>query len=212
MNVEMSPRNESGAKYKGRYIMRGCVLLSMVILSLIGAAPARLYAQDAHGTGAIVFRATVGGAVRDNGAISAPQGMVTDVTGEPDFNGCGIVKNKLTQAPFGAYRFDIHVNYLSGINMMIDGIRPHVRQEIELEVYNYHANLSTYNATLSLAFVLGGRLYFTGTHTTVTMRNGGLDGTITSQDVLRSYPTHVTDLKLQASWHCSTLFQVQGEV
>jgi hypothetical protein len=192
--------------------MRGRVLLSIVILGLIGAAPAPLRAQGANGSGMIAFRATVGGSVRDTGTISTRQGMVTDLTGGTDFNGCALVKNKDTEAPFGAYRFNIHVNYMSGINLMLDGIRPHVQQEIELEVYNYRANVSTYNATLSLAFVMGGRLYFTGTHTTVTMRNGGLDGTIRSVDVLRSYPTRVSDLTLQATWHCSTLFHVARSV
>ena len=138
--------------------------------------------------------------------------MVTDLTGETDFNGCAIVKNKVTQPPFGAYRFDIHINYMSGINMMLEGLRPHVQQEVELEVYDYRAGVLNYGAKLSLAFVIGGHLYFTGTHTTVTMRNGGLDGIIRSQDVLRSYPTHVVDLKLQASWHCATMFHVQGKV
>jgi hypothetical protein len=191
--------------------MRG-VLLSIVILGLVGAAPPPLQARNAQGSGTFAFQATVGGAVTDKGAISVPQGMVPDATGGTDFNGCALVKNKDMEAPFGAYRFDIHVNYMSGINMMLDGIRPHVRQEIELEVYNYRANVSTYNATLSLAFVMGGRLYFTGTHTTVTMRHGGLDGTIKSIDVLRSYPTHVSDLTLQATWHCATLFHVARSV
>jgi hypothetical protein len=192
--------------------MRGGVLLSIVILVLVGTDPPPLQVQSAQGSEPFAFQATVGGAVRDKGAISAPQGMVPDATGGTDFNGCALVKNKDTEAPFGAYRFDIHVNYMSGINMMLDGIRPHVRQEIELEVYNYSAKVSTYNATLSLAFVMGGHLYFTGTHTTVTMRHGGLDGTIKSVDVLRSFPTRVADLTLQATWHCSTLLHIARSV
>lgn len=86
------------------------------------------------------------------------------------------------------------------------------QQEVELEVYNYRANVSAYDTTLSLAFVIGGHLYFTGTHTTVTTRNGGLDGTISSRDLLRTYPSRVSDLTLRASWHCTTLFHVQGKV
>ena len=141
-----------------------------------------------------------------------PQGTVTDIIGDSDFNGCALVKNKLTQPPFGAYRFQIHINLMSGINMMLAGIRPHVQQEVELEVYNYRTNVSAYNATLSLAFVIGGHLYFTGTHTTVTTRNGGLDGTISSRDLLRTYPSRVADLTLRASWHCTTIFHVLGTV
>ena len=192
--------------------MRGCVLLSAIVVGCVGLAPLPLHAQGTRRPTPIVFRATVGGAVRDSGTVSVPQGMVADPTGETDFNGCAVVKNKVTQAPFGAYRFVIHVNFLSGINMMLDGIRPRAQQEVELEVYNYRGGVPTYKAALSLAFVIGGRLYFTGTHTTVTMRNGGLDGTITSRDLLRSYPSRVSDLTLQASWHCTTLFHVQRTV
>ena len=191
---------------------RGSVLVSLVALGLAGLVPAPLPIQGAKGSGTIAFQATVGGAVRDGGAVGAPQAMVTAFAGETDFNGCALVKNKVTQAPFGAYRFVIHVNYLAGINMMLDGIRPHVPREVDLEVYNYRAAVSTYNATLNLAFVIGGHLYFTGAHTTVTMRNGGLDGTISSRDLLRSYPSRVSDLTLQARWHCGAIFHVQGTV
>lgn len=138
--------------------------------------------------------------------------MVTDTTGETDLNVCAIAKNKVTRAPFGAYRFEIHIDLKSGINMLLDGIRPHVQQEVELEVHDYRANVTTYNATLSLAFVIGGHLYFTGTHTTVTVRSGGLDGTISSRDLLRSYPSRVSGLTLRASWHCTTMFHVPGKV
>lgn len=190
--------------------MRGCVFLSIIVLGLAGLVPAPLSAQGAPESGMIAVRVMVGGDIRDSGTVSAPESMVTDIAGETDFNGCGIVKNKARQAPFGAYRFAIHINYLSGINMMLDGIKPHVAQEVELEVYNYRPSVSTYSAKLSLAFVIGGHLYFTGTHTTVTMRHGGLDGTISSHDVLRSSPTRVSDLRLQASWHCTTIFHVLG--
>jgi len=190
--------------------MRRCVPLTLAIFGLAGLLPAPIHAQGAHGPGTIVFRATVAGAVRDSGTIGVPQGMVTDTIGDTDFNGCALVKNKLTQLPFGAYRFQVHINFMSGINLMLAGIRPHVQQE--LEVYNYRANVSAYDTTLSLAFVIGGHLYFTGTHTTVTTRNGGLDGTISSRDLLRTYPSRVSDLTLRASWHCTTLFHVQGKV
>ena len=192
--------------------MRKRVLPLAAVLGLVGLIPVPIHAQGAHRPGTIAFRATVAGAVRDSGTIAMTQGMVTDSIGDSDFNGCALVKNKLTQLPFGAYRFQIHINFMSGINLMLDGIRPHVQQEVELDVYNYRANVSTYNATLSLAFVIGGHLYFTGTHTTVTTRNGGLDGTISSRDLLRSYPSRASDLTLRASWHCTTMFHVRGEV
>lgn len=192
--------------------MRGTGFLSIAVLGLVGLFPMPLHAQGAQSLGAFTFQATVTGTVRDSGTLRAQQGMVSNATGDADFNGCATVKNKLTQDPFGAYRFNIHLNFMSGINMMDSGIKPHVQQEIELEINNYRANVASYNAILSLAFIMGGHLYFTGTHTTVTLRNGGLDGTIRSQDLLRSYPTRASDLTLRASWHCTTIFHVQGQV
>jgi len=150
----------------------------------------------------------VAGAVHDSGAITVPAGRVTDAIGDPDFNGCAIVKNKVTAPPFGAYTFEIHMNYMGGINMMLAGATPHVKQEVDLELYDYRPGVSSYAKGIGLAFVIGGRLYFNSTHTTVRPRNEGLDGTISGQGALRSYPSIVSGLTFQADWHCPTIYHV----
>ncbi len=168
-------------------------------------------ASAAPSASAATFRVTVAGAARDSGVITVPTGRVTDAIGDPDFNGCAIVKNKGVSPPFGSYTFAIHANYLAGVNLMLAGATPHVKQEVDLELYDYRPGISSYTGYaggIGLAFVIGGRLYFSSARTTVRPRNGGLDGTISGQDALRSYPSTVSGLTFQAGWHCPTVYHV----
>ncbi len=185
------------------------IFLPIVALGLSTLCPAAT--SGAPAASAATFRVTVAGAARDSGVITVPAGRVTDAIGDPDFNGCAIVKNKVTTPPFGAYTFEIHVNYMAGTNLMLAGATPHVKQEVDLELYDYRPGVASYAGNaggISLAFVIGGRLYFNSARTTVRPRNGELDGTISGQDALRSYPTTVSGLTFQADWHCPTVYHV----
>ncbi len=71
-----------------------------------------------------------------------------------------------------------------------------------------HPGVSSYAKGINLAFVIGGRLYFNSARTTAHPRDGGLDGTISGQDALRSYPSTVSGLTFQADWHCPTVYHV----
>jgi len=112
-----SARPTATANIAGRRsVLLACLLLTS--LAVGRRAPALggdlMAASGAPATGAVTFRVTVDGKAHDSGAITVPAGRVTDAISGVDFNGCVVVKNKVTGPPFGAYTFEIHVNYMGG--------------------------------------------------------------------------------------------------
>jgi len=184
-------------------------------LSLATLCPATtLGAQSA---GALTFHVTVAGAARDGGVITAPIGAVPTMAGVgPDFNGCAIIKHTSD----GASSYEIHMNYMGGLNLLVVGDKPSVTQEIYLTIRNYRPNAAAYVAgdpnVVSLAFAINGRVYGLGLDNTAHLQNGERDGTIVSRHASRLYPAsnsgsgshEVTGVTYQASWHCATVLHL----
>jgi len=186
-------------------------------LSLATLCPAR--ASGAPSAGTLTFRVVVAGAARDGGVITAPIGAVSDMTGDSDFNGCAIIKQKASAQVLGAQTLEIHVNYAGGTNLMATGVQPYVAQEVYLRIAQYRPTVASYphgdSAPVDLSFVINRRAYGVALHAIARVRNGGRDGTISGSEALRLYPavrSHpLHGVSYQASWHCASVLQLSSQ-
>lgn len=192
--------------------MRMRPVLASWVLVLAALSPAASHAERTRAAGALRFHVTVGGATRDDGTITGPIGTASDGS---DFNGCAIVKQKAAANVLGAQTFEIHMNYLGGLNLLA-AAPPMVDQEIYLQVMGYRPGLTSYpkageQGGVDLSFAIHGRIYGAPVHATARIRNGGRDGTLSARDAQRLYPGTAGHLlhrvTFQAAWHCTSVLK-----
>lgn len=190
--------------------MRMRLVLAGGIVVLAGLSPSASHAEQTRAAGTLRFQVAVGGAARDGGTISSPIGPAPN----GDFNGCAVVKQKAAADVLGAQTFEIHVNYLGGLNLLIPA-PPAVPREIYLQVPSYRAGRTAYpeagEKAVDLSFAINGRVYGSPVHATARVWNGGRDGTLSAPDAQRFYPGKAQHLlhgvTFRAAWHCASVLK-----
>ena len=189
------------------------LFLASGILVLAGLSPAVSDAAQIRSAGTLRFHVIVSGKAHDSSTIVARIGMVSSAAAGNDFNGCAIVKQKAAAEVLGAQTFEIHLNYMGGVNLLAVGVPPFATQEIYLQVMGYRPGVTSYPDAsarpVDLSFAINGRVYGAPLHATAQIRNGGRDGSFSGPDAQRFYPGTIGHalhgVTFKAEWHCTSV-------